>query len=71
LPRLVYRTAALRDLANIAAYIEEREGSRAAADAFIEKLTDYCEHLATLPGVMGRRRNELRPHYRSTTLATT
>ena len=37
MPRLVYRKAALRDLANIAEYIE-RADSRAAADAFIEKL---------------------------------
>jgi toxin ParE1/3/4 len=66
-PRLVYRTAAVRDLANIAAYIERKSGSRATADAFIDKLTDHCEHLATLPGLIGRPRPELRPHFRSAT----
>ena len=63
--RLVYRAAALRDLADIAAYIERESKSRAAADAFIDKILDHCEHLATLPGLIGRPRPELRPHYRS------
>jgi toxin ParE1/3/4 len=63
----VYRVAARRDLADIAAYIERESGSRAAADTFVEKLTGYCEHLAGLPGLMGRSRSELRPHYRSVT----
>jgi plasmid stabilization system protein ParE len=66
-PRLVYRTAALRDLAEIAAYIERESGSRATAEAFVEKLTDYCEHIATLPAMMGRPRPELRHDYRSVT----
>jgi toxin ParE1/3/4 len=69
-PRLVYRAAALRDLADIAAYIERESGSRAAADAFIEKLTNYCEHLANLPGLLGRPRPELRPQYRSVTFGS-
>jgi plasmid stabilization system protein ParE len=47
-PRLVYRTVALRDLAEIAAFIERESGSRAAAEAFVEKITNHCEHLATL-----------------------
>jgi plasmid stabilization system protein ParE len=66
-PRLVYRAAALRDLARIAAYIESQSGSRDVAEAFIEKLTDYCEHLASLPGMRGRPRQELRQGYRSIT----
>ena len=70
MPRLVYRTAALRDLAAIAAYIERESKSRATADAFIDKLTNYCEHLASLPGLMGRPRPELRPQYRSVTFGS-
>jgi toxin ParE1/3/4 len=66
LPRLVYRVAARRDLADIAAYIERESASRATADSFVEKLTDHCEHLASLPGLMGRPRPELGP-YRSVT----
>jgi plasmid stabilization system protein ParE len=62
---LVYRTAALRDLASIATYIERESQSRAAADAFVDQLTDFCEHLAALPGLMGGDRSELRPGYRS------
>lgn len=70
MPRLVYRTNALRDLADIAAYIERESASRAAADSFIEKITGYCEHIATLPGMMGRPRPELRPDYRSITFGS-
>jgi plasmid stabilization system protein ParE len=69
-PRLVYRTAALRDLAEIATFIERETGSRAAAEAFVEKITNHCEHLATLPGLLGRPRPELRPHYRSITFGS-
>ena len=67
MPRLVYRTAALRDLAEIGAYIESETGSRETAEAFIDELTDYCEHIASLPAMMGRARPELRPGYRSVT----
>ena len=63
--RLVYRASALRDLANIAAYIERESSSRDAAESFITKLTDFCEHIASLPSLMGRPRPELRPDYRS------
>ena len=67
MPRLIYRTAALRDLAGMAAYIERESTSRAVAEDFIDRLTDYCEKLAALPGLMGRERSELRPGVRSTT----
>jgi plasmid stabilization system protein ParE len=63
--RLVYRSAALRDLAGIAAYIERESGSRGAAEAFIDKLTDHCERIARFPTMVGRPRPELRPDYRS------
>lgn len=67
MPSLVYRSAALRDLADIAAYVERESGSRAAADTFIENLSNFCEHLAGLPGLMGRPRPDLHPRYRSVT----
>lgn len=63
--RLSYRAAALRDLSDIAAYIEQETGNRAAAEAFIDKITTYCERLATLPAPMGRARPELKAGYRS------
>ena len=55
MPRLVYRAAARRAIAEIAAYIERESKSRAIADDFINNLTDYCEHIAKLPGQMGAR----------------
>ena len=64
--QLVYRAAALRDLQNISAWIEQQSGSRATALNFITRLTDYCERLASLPGLMGRDRSDLRAGYRST-----
>ena len=67
MPRLVYRAAAQRDIAELAAYIEQESQSRSIADAFIDKITDYCEHLATLSTMVGRPRPELRPQYRSVT----
>jgi plasmid stabilization system protein ParE len=47
--RLVYRAAALRDLAEIAAYIERKSSSREVVEAFIDKLTSYCEHKLLYP----------------------
>lgn len=67
MPRLVWRTAALRDLAEIAAYIENETGSRDTAEAFVDKLTGFCEQIAALPQQMGRARPELRRDYRSIT----
>jgi plasmid stabilization system protein ParE len=51
-PRLVYREAARRDIAEIAAFIEQESQDRAVAEAFVDKLTGYCEHLARLPGLL-------------------
>ena len=65
--RLVYRAAARRDVADIAAYIEDESQSRAAADGFIGKLMDYCEHIAKLPFAMGRVRSDLGRGFRSVT----
>jgi len=66
-PRLVFRAAALRDLADIASYIERESGSQAAAVAFVDKLIAQCERGAALPVLIGRPRPELRPGYRSLT----
>jgi toxin ParE1/3/4 len=49
------------------AFIEQESQDRAVAEAFVDKLTGYCEHLARLPGLLGRPRPELGPDYRSTT----
>ena len=65
MPRLQFRAAARRDIAEIAAYIEQESQSREAADAFIQSIAAYCEHLATLSSMIGRPRPELLPGYRS------
>lgn len=67
MPRLVFRAAALRDLAQIASYIESESGSRETAEAFVGKLIDHCEQIALRPQLMGRPRPELRADYRSLT----
>jgi len=69
-PRLVYLTSALRELAKISGDIEDASQSREVAITFIDKLTDYCERLARLPGLLGRARHELRSEYRSTTFGS-
>lgn len=68
--RLVYRKTARRDLAEIAAFVERESQDRGVARAFVDKLTRYREHLAQLPGLMGRPRPELGPDYRSTTFGS-
>lgn len=70
MPRLVYLAAARRDIAEIAAYIERESASRAVAESFIDKLTDYCEQFARLPGLLGRARPELGLDYRSVTFGS-
>ncbi len=67
MPRLQYRAAARRDIAEIAAYIEQESQSRAVADALVQSITAHCEHLATLSSMIGRPRPELRAGYRSVT----
>ena len=67
MPRLIYLEAARRNIAEIAAFIERESHDRAVAEAFVDKLTGYCEHLAKLPGLLGHPRPELGRDYRSTT----
>ncbi len=70
MPRLVYLAAARRDIGEIAAYIERESESRVVAETFIDKLTDYCEQLARLPGLLGRSRPEFGRDYRSITFGS-
>ncbi|HTV34661.1 MAG TPA: hypothetical protein VME69_16485 [Methylocella sp.] len=58
---LVFRTTARRDIAGISAFIERENASRAAAEAFIDQMTDYYQRLARLPGLLGRARRESGP----------
>ena len=64
--RLVFTRAARINLIEIADYIEGTSGSPATAERFTETLIAKCEHLAELPGTLGRPRPELLPNLRST-----
>jgi toxin ParE1/3/4 len=65
-PRLVFTHAAQADLTEIADYIENASGNIATAERFTAELVAKCEHLAGLPGILGRPRSELLPDLRST-----
>lgn len=62
---LVFSDNAEDDLRAINYYIAAR-GGRATADAFYQAITDYCERLASLPGILGTARPDLGPALRST-----
>ncbi len=63
--RLVYLAAAQRDLLSILDYITRESGSVAIGSAFTDRLQARCAKLASLPGMLGRARPELRPDIRS------
>ena len=65
MPILRFTSDALNNIADIARYIAQESGSRALAESFADRLIEKCEHLASLPGTMGRARPELRPEMRS------
>ncbi len=65
MPQLVFRAAALRDLAKIADYIEGESASEEGATAFNDKLIAHCEGLASRATLMGRARADLRLGIRS------
>lgn len=63
--QLVITDTANRDLQDIAEYIAEASGSRAAAEGVLDKLYSRCVRLARLPGTLGSARPDLRPDLRS------
>lgn len=65
MPILRFTSDALDNIAEIALYIAQESGSRALAENFTDRLIQKCENLASLPGTMGRARQELRPDVRS------
>jgi plasmid stabilization system protein ParE len=62
---LVYRASAYRDLTDILIYVTRESGSRAIGQGFAAALEAQCDHLAPLPGTVGRARLELGPDIRS------
>lgn len=65
MPTLRLSDAAVDDIADIAAYIAKASGSLRIGEDFADQLLDRCEHMAALPGTMGRERPELRRAMRS------
>ena len=65
MPVLRFTSDALDNIADIAQYIARESGSRALAEEFADQRVQKCEHLAALPGTIGRARPELRPLIRS------
>jgi len=63
-PHLRFLDSAKDDLGEIAGYIAASGGTQAAV-RFTGEITVKCEHLATLPGLLGRARPELRADIRS------
>ena len=63
--RLVYLSAARRDLTDILKYVARQSGSLSVAQGFVGTLRTHCAKLAALPGILGRARPELHPDIRS------
>jgi plasmid stabilization system protein ParE len=64
-PELRFLDSARDNLVEIASYITST-GSEEAAVRFTAELIGKCEHLASLTGLLGRSRPELRSDIRST-----
>lgn len=64
--RLRYSDAAKTNLGEIGVYLADQSGNRLVAVEFIERLRRKCAQLASLPGILGTARPELRPDIRST-----
>ena len=65
MPELRFLDSARDNLVEIASYIASAGGEQAAI-RFTAELIGQCEHLASLTGLLGRSRAELRPDIRST-----
>ena len=63
--RLVYRRAAIRDLASISDYIDEMSGNIDTGAKVTSRLRNHCKKLAASPIVLGRARPELAEGLRS------
>ncbi|GLS17656.1 plasmid stabilization protein [Labrys miyagiensis] len=63
--RLSYTFAARRDFIAIQTYITRESGNPALGRRFTDRLRRQCRKLASLPGLMGRLRPELRSDIRS------
>lgn len=62
---LVFTAMAEADLAAIARYVTRHYGNLRVGRDFIAKLRSRCERVASLPGILGTARPELRADIRS------
>jgi toxin ParE1/3/4 len=63
--RATFLASVRADLLEILAYIADRSGSVAVAEAFVAELRAQCHKLAALDATLGRQRPELRSDIRS------
>lgn len=63
--RLVLLDQAKKDIANIADYIAEESKSNRIGKAFAKRIVDKCKELASIKGMIGVERPELRAGLRS------
>ena len=63
--RATFLASVRADMLEILAYVAERSGSIAVAEAFVAELRAQCHKLAALDAKVGRPRPELRPDIRS------
>jgi toxin ParE1/3/4 len=62
---LKYSIQAQKDLISTHRFISENSGSIEVASRFTSRLRDQCQQLATLPGTLGRSREEIAAGIRS------
>ncbi|GLK80566.1 type II toxin-antitoxin system RelE/ParE family toxin [Methylopila turkensis] len=64
---VVYTSSALRNIDEIIEYVARESGSVAAALRLAEDIADRCLELSSLPGTLGRPRDDLSLGLRSVT----
>ncbi len=65
MPKLVFLDSAVEDLTTIFSYIAQQSSSRVVGRTWVDQLVQYCQKVATLQGVLGQARPELRHDIRS------
>src|SRR3546814_4599576 len=63
---LRFTTEARKNLREISDFISDVSGSEDVAESFVSQLVERCRHIASLPGILGTHRVELREDIRST-----
>ena len=65
--RLEVRARAQRDLIDIAIFVGQQNGSRAAAERFANDILDFCERLSRNPAIIGSLQPEFGAEIRAWT----